>query len=193
MKSSNCECALGFFMFGLQVPFLDRFLFRPIRGQYLVTSLSLSIFELQKSYLHENWSEFNQKCIGGLRPSLGCLLSKLRAISTNQRLSFCLKGGGGGVKGQNWNFHSSQPLHFEDFELRMCAWFFHFWPPSAISWQISIWTNERPVFGHKSISVIFWATEKLFTWKLVRPSLVCLVSKLRAISTNQRLAFCIWL
>ena len=72
-----------------------------LRGQYLVTSLSLSILGLQKSYFHENSSEFNQKFIGSLRPSLVCLVSKLRAISTNQRLAFCLIWGGGGVKGQN--------------------------------------------------------------------------------------------
>ena len=150
------------------MPFLDSFLFRPMRGQYLVTSLSLSFFELQKSYLHENWSKFNQKFIGVLRSSLVCLVSKLRAILTNQRQAFCLIWGGRGVKGQNWKFHCSQPLHFEKFELRMCAWFFHFWPPSAISWQISISTNEKSVFGHKSISVNFWATEKLFTSKLVK-------------------------
>ena len=69
----------------------------------------------------------------------------------------------GEVKGQNLNFHSCQPLHFEKFELRMCACFFHFWPPSVFSSQISISTNERPVFGHKSISVNFGATKKLFS------------------------------
>ena len=41
-------------------------------------ALDRPVFELQKCYLDENWSESNQKLIGVLRPGLACLGSKLR-------------------------------------------------------------------------------------------------------------------
>ena len=41
-------------------------------------SLSRSFFELQKNYLHEKRSDFNQNFIGVLRPSMVCLVSELR-------------------------------------------------------------------------------------------------------------------
>ena len=45
---------------------------------HLFCSLAPLIFELEKCYLHENWSDFNQKSIGVLRPDLACLDQKLR-------------------------------------------------------------------------------------------------------------------
>ena len=36
--------------------------------------LTQSILDLQQSYLHENWSEFNQKSNGHIRLSLSCLV-----------------------------------------------------------------------------------------------------------------------
>ena len=44
----------------------------------LALALARPVFELEKCYLDENWSESNQKLIGVLRPGLACLGSKLR-------------------------------------------------------------------------------------------------------------------
>ena len=44
----------------------------------LALVLARPVFELEKCYLDENWSESNQEFIGVLRPGLACLVSKLR-------------------------------------------------------------------------------------------------------------------
>ena len=41
-------------------------------------ALARPVFELEKCYLDENWSESDQEFIGVLRPGLACLGSKLR-------------------------------------------------------------------------------------------------------------------
>ena len=46
----------------------------------LVTALARPVFELQKCYLDENWSEFNQEFFGVLGTGLACLVQKLRQI-----------------------------------------------------------------------------------------------------------------
>ena len=43
----------------------------PVYGEYIwLLRVSLSILDLETSYLHENWSELNQKFNGPIRLSL---------------------------------------------------------------------------------------------------------------------------
>jgi len=54
--------------------------FAPFKYYISIFPLALArpVFELQKCYLDENWSESNQEFSGVLRPGLACLVGKLR-------------------------------------------------------------------------------------------------------------------
>ena len=73
---------------------------------HLFSSLAPSIFELEKCYLHENWSDFNQKSIG--MPGSETALVSLWVVWVTDEKHFCayeyekktIPLGGGSVTGK---------------------------------------------------------------------------------------------